>query len=150
MSQRHLLRFAIEIIRLVLLPFPLSLFLSMSALQISDHLLRPDRSNIVPGEAGEYIGGVLLIVSAVALQVVVGMPSLLALDYARSGARGYLATATTSALILSLLLATMLQAPQFGETLRWMFSRILLFLGIPLVLSYLLAFYLRRRREPVG
>ena len=150
MSHRTLLRSAIQSLRVILLPFPVAVFLAMAALEIADHLLRPDRSNITSGDPGETIGGYLLIGLTVFLQLAAGMPSLLMLDSKGSGLRGYLTVATAIALSLSLLFAEMLHAPQVGETLGWMFFRVLLFLGVPLVLSYLLALYLRRVRDRIS
>lgn len=150
MTQQTVLRFAIQAVRLVFLPFPLSFFLSLSALEFADYLQNPERSQVAAAEPGEVIGEIIMIIHTAFLQVVVGVPSLLVLDRASRGLRRYLATGTVIALILSFLLAVLLQAPQFGETFGWMFPRVLLFLAPPLLISYLLAFYLRKIREIAG
>jgi hypothetical protein len=144
MTPRSISQFAIQGTRLFLLPFPVSYYLSMLSLEVTDHILRPDRSNITSGDAGENVGGLILVILVAILQITVGVPSLLVLDSVRGGARPYFATAMTASLILSLLSAVMLRAPQLGETFEWMFFWAFCFLGPPIIISYLLAYYLRR------
>ena len=150
MTLRSLLRFAIQVIRLTLLPFPAAFFISMLALQVTDQILHPDRTHFESGEPGEEIGGFILYAFAAMLQIIVGVPSLLALDSANGGIRRYLATVVTIAVILSLLVAGMFHSPQLGETFGWMSTRVLIFLGVPLVYCYLLALYLRMRRDQIA
>jgi hypothetical protein len=82
-------------------------------------------------------------------QVVVGLPSLLALDRFRSGVRGYLATGGGIALVLSYLIGPMF-AEDFGESRGRTVCWSLPFLGPPIVMSYLLAFVLRKRPDRVA
>ncbi len=136
-------RSVVQIVRLMLLPFPAAVILSFYSLVVADHVLRPDRSGLEHGGPGEFAGGIAVLFLTVILQALWGAPSLLALDSWRTGLRGYLAAGVASSVGLSLAVATLIRAPQFGETLAWMFSRVLLFFGIPLLLSYVAALFLR-------
>lgn len=141
------LRHRLQGVRLMLLPFPLAIFLIMSAMHITELLLRPDHSNIESDDADIVIGRFVGFLLVAFLQLLVGIPSLLVLDTTRSGVRGYLVTAAVIALLLSLSWAAFLQAQTSSETLGWLFPRVLFFIGPPLVLSYLLAFSLRRAQD---
>ena len=145
MSPRSPIRYVIRATRLVLLPFPVAYFLGSFALEIADHLLRPDRNGIVSDEPGEFIGGILLLVVVAKFQILLGIPSLLILDAKACRLRGYSITAFAIAVVISLALSTMLRSDELGETLGWMFPRVFAFLGVPVVLSYLGAFGLRRK-----
>jgi hypothetical protein len=144
MKAQRLIRWTIQCLRLAALPFPSSFALGAIALNVLFHGRRIGDTNAEPGEE---IGRVLLILFAGALQVVLGLPSLLALDVRRSGVRGYFLVGVFSGLALSFLLAFALHAPQFGETAASLSLYVFLFLGIPIICSYLLAFFIRRCYE---
>ena len=145
MSPSSPIRYVIRAARLLLLPFPAAYFLGSFALEIADHLLRPDCNRIVSEEPGELIGGILLLVVVAKFQILLGIPSLLILDAKACRLRGYTVTALAIAIIGSFAFSLMLSAPELGETLGWMFPRVFVVLGFPVVLSYLLAFGLRRK-----
>lgn len=114
---------------------------------IADHVMRPDRNRVESGDAGEYIGGILLLLVVAKFQIFLGVPSLLILDAKACRLRGYTITAFVIATVISLAFSMMLRAPELGETLGWMFPRVFAILGVPVVLSYLLAFSLRRKGD---
>lgn len=106
--------------------------------------MRPDRNRVESGDAGECIGGILLLLVVAKFQIFLGAPSLLILDAKACGLRGYSITAFVTAIVVSFAFSMMLRSTELGETLGWMFPRVFAILGVPLVLSYLLAFGLRR------
>ena len=109
--------------------------------------MRSDRNGFESGDAGEHIGGILLLLVVAKFQIFLGAPSLLVLDAKACRLRGYSITALVIATVISLAFSMMLRAPELGETLGWMFPRVFAILGIPVVLSYLLAFSLRRKDD---
>lgn len=109
--------------------------------------MRPDRNRVELGDAGEYIGGILLLLVVAKFQIFLGAPSLLILDAKACRLRGYSITAFVIAIVISLAFSMMLRSPELGETLGWMFPRVFAILGLPVVLSYLLAFGLRRKDD---
>lgn len=137
-------------IRFVVFPFPFAVALFLSLLVIADHLFRPDRSRIEAGGPEEAPGTVAIVLLVLLFQVVWGIPSLLWLKAERAGFRGHAIVGALSSLLLCVGSALMLQAPQFGETFSWMLLHALLFFGIPLFLSYLLAHSLRPDAPPTG
>ncbi len=141
------MRLVIRAIRLLLLPFPAAYFLGTSVLVIADHVMRPDRNQVESGDAGESIGGILLLLVVAKFQIFLGAPSLLILDAKACRLRGYSITAFVIAIVISLAFSMMLRSPELGETLGWMFPRVFAILGVPVVLSYLLAFGLRRKDD---
>jgi hypothetical protein len=145
MSLRSPIRYVIRATRLALLPFPAAYFLGTSVLVIADHVMQPDRNRVESGDAGEFIGGILLLLVVAKFQVFLGVPSLLILDAKACGLRGYTITALVIAIVGSFAFSMMLRSPELGETLGWMFPRVFAVLGVPVVLSYLLAFGLRRK-----
>jgi len=131
--------FIVQSVRLLLLPFPLTVFVCASEMAIL--------KVYGPWNWDQYVVGVISgMACSEAPQVVVGLPSLLALDRFRSGARGYLATGGGIALVVSFLLGWIF-AEDFGESRGRMVCWSLLFVGPPIVMSYLLAFVLRKRME---
>ena len=132
-----------RVLRLTLLPFPTAVALSFATLAAADHLMRRDRSGIESGGPAEAVGTIAVVFLTMLLQAFWGIPSLLVLDRSRSGFRRYAAAGVGSSLALSFTFAALLRAPQFGETLLWMFTRALLFFGLPLLFSYILAGIIR-------
>jgi hypothetical protein len=117
--------------------------LSFATLVAADHFMRPNRGGIESGGPAEAVGTVAVVFLTMLLQGLWGVPSLLALDRLRSGFSRYAAAGVASSVTLSFAFAALLRAPQFGETLLWMFTRALLFFGLPLLLSYILAGIIR-------
>ena len=126
-------------LRYVLLPFPVAIALSFAVLVATDYIMRPDRSGIEFGGPTVFIGSVAILVLTIVLQALWGIPSLLLLDSWRRGFSSYAVTGVASSALLSLGFAAILRSPQFGETLQWMFWHVMLFFGISLSLSYMLA-----------
>jgi hypothetical protein len=143
LNPKTLIRFAIQGLRLLICPFPISVFMAMTIIGIMDYIRWPERANAIP-EPGEEMGEVILIILTVFMQFFVGMPSLLALDYMKRGFRTYLLAGTVIAVFISFVLAINLYAPEFGESLVDMFFYVFAFFGVPLIFSYLLAFFLKR------
>jgi len=140
---RHLFRLVIQGVRLLFLPFPFAIFLGMSGLELMDNIQHPERL-LRPPEPGETIGGALIPIFAFLLQVIIGWTSLRILAVKRGGIRGYLGTGAAVALVLSILLTSGVIQPQFGETFGRLFPFVLLFLGAPIFLGYVLALLLDR------
>jgi hypothetical protein len=136
-------RSIVRVLRLALLPVPVAVALSFAAIVAVDHIVRPDRSGIESGGPAEFAGSGVIVAFTIVLQALWGLPSLLALDRWRAGFATYVAAGAASAILLSLAFAALLRAPQFGESLLWMFRRALFFFGFPLLLSYLLALIIR-------
>jgi hypothetical protein len=132
-----------RVLRLTLLPFPTAVALSFATLVAVDHILRPDRRGIEAGGPAEFVGTIVVLFLTMLLQALWGVPSLLVLDRWRSGFSSYAAAGVASSVTLSFAFAALLRAPQFGETLLWMFAHALLFFGLPLLLSYILAGIIR-------
>jgi hypothetical protein len=130
-------------LRFILLPFPLTLLLSAALLSGVDHLAHPDRSHIVHDGPGEAIGGLAIFIAMIGTQILMGIPSLIVLDSIQGRWKAYAITGSTMAVLLSFMMGAVLHAPQFGETLAWMFSMVFLFFGIPLIVSYLAAFAIK-------
>jgi hypothetical protein len=133
------IRNAARAARLLFVPFPLAMAISWVLVETADHLLRPDRSNIVSGEPGEYLGGALLIMFCFVLQLVLGGPLLLILDSLRARTRTIIFTGVALAIGCSSFFALVFQAPQFGETFLFLFPLVFGFFGLPLIGSYALA-----------
>ena len=126
------------------MPFPAACLVGSLALVITDHVMRPDRSRIDDSiDAGSLVG--LIVISGLvgSLQLFLGVPSLLILDAKKRGKVGYLITGTLVAAVLSFGTSQTLVAPQFGETMSWMYPRVFVFWGVPVILGYWLAFRLR-------
>ncbi len=132
-------RIAGKAARLLFIPFPIATVACFVLVSVLDYMLRPDRSDIVSGEPGEMLGGILIFVAVGGLQAVIGIPSLLILDSKHAKINAFLAIGTVLALGFSSFLALMLRAPQFGETFLWMFSWIFCLFGLPLIGCYCLA-----------
>lgn len=115
----------------------------MTILKIITYIRWPERANAMP-EPEEEIGQAFMDLLTVFMQFFVGMPSLLALDYMKRGFRTYLLAGIAIAVSISFILAINLYAPQFGETIIGMFLYIFSVFGIPMILSYVLAFFLKR------
>lgn len=147
MSPGSPISYVIRATRLLLLPFPAAYFLGASVLVIAEHVMRPDRNRFESGDAGEYIGGILLLLVVAKFQIFLGAPSLLILDAKACRLRGYTITALVIAIVGSFAFSMMLRSPDLGETLGWMFPRVFAVLGVPLVLSYMVAFGLRRKEQ---
>ena len=129
--------------RLLLFPFPWAVALGSALLVIVDHVIRPDRSRIEDGGLAGTPGTCVIAVIALLLQLVWGVPTLLWLENVRCRVGGYAVVGIVSGVGLSLGLALILQAPQFGETFWRIIPFVLLFIGAPLVLSYLFAYSLQ-------
>jgi hypothetical protein len=70
-----------RLVRLLLLPFPLAALLGSTALVITDHIMRPNRTGIDDSiDSGSLVG--LIVISSLvgSLQLFLGVPSLLILD----------------------------------------------------------------------
>ncbi len=147
MSPSSPILYVIRATRLLLLPIPAAYFLGSFALEIADHFLRPNRNRIASGEPGEIIGGILLLLVVAKFQIFLGIPSLLILDAKACRLRGYTVTAFVVAVVISLAFSMMLRSDELGETLGWLFPRVFAMLGVPIVLSYLLALSLRRKAD---
>ena len=133
-----------RLVRLLLLPFPVATLLGSLILVITDHVMRPDRSGIVNSmDAGYVVGNIVIFTLVASLPVFVGLPSLLLLYFRKSKQRTYLITGVLMAIALSFGASRVLVAPQFGETMSWMYPRVLAFLGAPVIFGYWLAFRLR-------
>jgi hypothetical protein len=114
------------------------------ALVFTDYFTRPERSRIDDSiDAGTLVG--LIVISGLvgSLQLFLGVPSLLILEARKSGKGGYLITGVLVAVILSFGISQTLMAPQFGETMSWLYPRVFAFWGVPVILGYWLAFRLR-------
>ncbi len=136
-----------QLVRLLVLPFPVAVLLGSTALVITDHIMRPDRTGIDDSiDAGSFVGFIVISTIVVLLQVLLGVPSLLILDARKSRKGGYLVTAILIAIVLAFAISKVLLAPQFGETMGWMYPRVFAFLGVPLVFCYWLALRVRTTR----
>ena len=136
-----------QLVRLLVLPFPVAVLLGSTALVITDHIMRPDRTGIDDSiDAGSFVGFIVISTIVVLLQVLLGVPSLLFLDARKSRKGGYLVTAILIAIVLAFAISKVLLAPQFGETMGWMYPRVFAFLGVPLVFCYWLALRVRTTR----
>ncbi|MFO1484151.1 MAG: hypothetical protein U1F71_12405 [Verrucomicrobiaceae bacterium] len=133
-----------RLVRLLLLPFPVATLLGSLALVIVDHAMRPDRSGIDDSmDAGFMVGSIMIFTLVASLQVFLGLPSLLLLDFRKSKERTYLVTGVLIAIALSFGTSRVLVAPQLGETMGWMYPRVFAFWGVPVVLGYWVAFRMR-------
>lgn len=138
----------IQLLRLLLLPFPMAVLLGSTALVITDQIMRPDRTGIDDSvDAGSLVGLIVIFSLVGSLQLFLGVPSLLILDAKKSRRRGYMITALLVAITLSFSMSKVLIAPQLGETMRWVYPWVFAFWGVPIMLSYWLAFSTRTIRE---
>ncbi len=122
--------------RLALLPFIVPFVVA-----IGEYVLVEPHDN-PRVNSGTILLGFLLFMA----QVVVGIPSLLALDSMKKGLWGYVATGATFTIVFSLTLGLAMRKDPANPTGGFVFS-VLLCLGVPLIAGYALAFCLRRYCE---